>query len=152
MHVHVHACACACAARLRYTYPTLATPTYNIQSGICQRMRAVSPSAFLVNSLPYVNNWSPEDELDASNVHKPLLTQSYEAPDGGGRGSAVYRRISAVNWKNIITIAVTVVDYLFVYASISLIGTFFPTEVNQHEQIIVVCYFWETGKIINLYM
>ena len=99
-------------------------------------MRAVSPSAFLVNSLPYVNNWSPEDELDASNVHKPLLTQSYEATDGGGRSSAVYRKIPAVNWKNVITIAVTVVDYLFVYASISLIGTFFPTEVNQHEQII----------------
>ena len=95
-------------------------------------MRAVSPSTFLVNSLPYVYQWSPEvsEALDESDVHKPLLTQSNEIPDGAGSKRALRRRISAVNWRNVITIVVTVVDYYLVYSSISLIGTFFPTEVK----------------------
>ena len=85
-------------------------------------MRAVSPSTFLVNSLPYVYQWSPgvSEDLDESDVHKPLLTQSCESPDGGrgGAGARLCRRISAVNWRNVITIVVTVVDYYLVYSPI----------------------------------
>ena len=94
-------------------------------------MRAVSPSAFVVNSLPYVTNWSPEEDFDPSDEHKPLLSQSYEPPSDKRSSviDALYIKVTAVNWRNVITIIVAVVDYFLVYASISLVGTFFPTEV-----------------------
>ena len=91
-------------------------------------MRAVSPT-ILVNSLPSVSKWSPVEDFDPSNEHKPLLSQSCESPDGGRGSVTLYGKVAAINWRNAVTVIVAVVDYFLVYASISLIGTFFPTEV-----------------------
>ena len=91
------------------------------------KMRAVS-----LNSLPYDTNWSPkEEDFDPSDAHKPLLLQIYEPPSDKQSSviDALYKKVTAVNWRNVITIIIAVVDYFLVYASISLIGTFFPTEV-----------------------
>ena len=86
----------------------------------------------MVNSLP--NVWPFEEEYDASNEHKPLLTQSNETArrsEGKVHGAAVlYQKLAGVNWRNVLTIIIAVVDYFLVYSSISLIGTFFPTEVT----------------------
>ena len=96
-------------------------------------MRAVSPTTFAVNSLPYVWSLGVEEEYDASDEHKPLLTQS----DGeavqlkeGQLGDALYKKLAGIKWRNVLTIIIAVVDYFLVYSSISLIGTFFPTEVK----------------------
>ena len=92
-------------------------------------MRAVSPTTFLVNGLPSVSKWSPVEDFDPSNEHKPLLSQSCESPDGEHGSVTLYGKVAAINWRNAVTVIVAVVDYFLVYASISLIGTFFPTEV-----------------------
>lgn len=103
-------------------------------------MRAVSPTTFAVNSLPYVWSRGLEEEYDASDEHKPLLTQSDELKEGQV-GGALYRKLAGINWRNVLTIIIAVVDYFLVYSSISLIGTFFPTEVIK-----ILKYFVGRGK------
>ena len=99
-----------------------------LTSAYLHTMRAVSPTTFAVNSLPYVWSLGVEEEYDASDEHKPLLTQSDETAPRGKLG-VLGQKITGVNWRNVLTILITVVDYFLVYSSISLIGTFFPREV-----------------------
>ena len=96
-------------------------------------MRAVSPTTFAVNSLPYVWSLGVQEEYDASDEHRSLLTQSDEAAPlkEGQVGGALYRKLAGINWRNVLTIIIAVLDYFTVYSSISLIGTFFPTEVSE---------------------
>ena len=99
-------------------------------------MRAGTPiAALLVNTHPYATGRSAGDYNDPSNEHKSLLTQS----EGYGPVKGLYsgRKFSAVNWKNVLTIFITVVDYFLVYASISLIGAFFPTKVGDCQYVII---------------
>ena len=89
-------------------------------------MRSVSPVTFVVNSPR-----PPDEKYDILNEHRPLLIQNNETlvRDEGHSGTGLYRKLARVNWRNVLTITVAVVDYFLVYSSISLIGTFFPTEV-----------------------
>ena len=73
-------------------------------------MRVVSPTTFAVNSLPYVWSLGVEEEYDASDEHKPLLTQSDETVPRGKLG-VLGQKIIGVNWRNMLTILITVVNY-----------------------------------------
>lgn len=42
----------------------------------------------------------------------------------------VWRKIAAVRWREMVTASIIVIDLFLLYASISLIGVFFPTEVS----------------------
>lgn len=105
---------------------TSATPTTLLTSAMWSEDENCQSNDFSGEQLVHVSNWSPEEDFDPSNEHKPLLTQSCENPD---RAVTLYEKVAAVNWRNAVTVIVAVVDYFLVYASISLIGTFFPTEV-----------------------
>ena len=93
-------------------------------------MRAVSPTTFAVNSLPYVWTLGVEEEYDASDQHKPLLKQSDDTAAPRGRLGILGQKLDGVNWRNVLTILISVVDYFLVYSSISLIGTFFSNRGN----------------------
>ena len=43
----------------------------------------------------------------------------------------IRRRVASVRWRAMITAAIIVLDLFLLYASISLIGVFFPTEVSD---------------------
>lgn len=70
-------------------------------------------------------NWDAIGE--EHDEYKPLLAQQRLGYAAVPRQKPV---TSARNWRNVFTIAVALVDYFIVYSSISLIGTFFPTEVG----------------------
>ena len=91
-------------------------------------MRSGSPTALLVSTHRYAVG--SDDCDDPSNEHKALLEQSDVQAH-----QLVYRKLSTVHWRNVLSISVTVIDYFLVYASISLIGAFFPTKVT-----LSICY------------
>ena len=41
----------------------------------------------------------------------------------------IWRRVVAVRWREIVTASIIMMNLFLIYASISLIGIFFPTEV-----------------------
>ena len=43
----------------------------------------------------------------------------------------IWRKIVTVRWRELITASIIVLDLFLLYASISLIGVFFPTEVSR---------------------
>lgn len=79
---------------------------------------------------------SDSDDYGDDEDYKPLLT--YSKPPRGPerepkrRGTTnLCRRLVAVKWRNIFMVATAVFDYFLVYSAISLIGTFFPTQVRS---------------------
>ena len=61
------------------------------------------------------------------------IPSTQESADQGER--IVWRRIASVRWKEMITASIIVLDLFLLYASISLIGVFFPTEVSDKCQM-----------------
>ena len=45
----------------------------------------------------------------------------------------LYQKLSAVQWRKVITLAVVTINSFLVNGSISLIATFFPTKVNSQN-------------------
>ena len=61
-----------------------------------------------------------------------------ETPSGAsGRLRKVYSALADVDWKNAVTMLVAIADFFAVYTAISVIASFFPTEVckNNDEQL-----------------
>ena len=90
---------------------------------------------------------SGSEDYGEDEDYKPLLTYS-KPPRGPQRERrrrdtpALCRRLAAVKWRNIFMVAVAVFDYFLVYSAISLIGTFFPTQVRLPDfNITSVCTF-----------
>ena len=80
---------------------------------------------------------SGSEDYETDESYKPLL--SY-----GGKPKHVprereppslCRRLAAVKWGNVLAVAVAVFDYFLVYSAISLIGTFFPTQVRLPDSL-----------------
>ena len=95
---------------------------------------------------------SGSEDYGEDEDYKPLLTYS-KPPRGPQRERrrrdtpALCRRLAAVN---IFMVAVAVFDYFLVYSAISLIGTFFPTQVRLSISILhqFVCFHkvWNKNK------
>ena len=80
-----------------------------------------------------------------TNHNVPTITDWVMVPIGGGLADekkalliknetnqtqgCTGQRLAVVNWRSVLTIIVVIIDYFLVYASISLIGAFFPTKV-----------------------
>ena len=79
---------------------------------------------------------SGSEDYGEDEDYKPLLT--YSRPLTGSQREpkrkrdtpSLCRRLAAVKWKNVLMVAVAIFDYFLVYSAISLIGTFFPTQVR----------------------
>ena len=72
---------------------------------------------------------SRRDQQDKAHSTPP----TQESADQGER--IVWRKIASVRWKEMITASIIVLDLFLLYASISLIGVFFPTEVSDKCQV-----------------
>lgn len=46
----------------------------------------------------------------------------------------ILRAIATARWRDMMTIAIIVVDFYFLYSSFSLIGVFFPAEVRPSQK------------------
>ena len=67
------------------------------------------------------NGRIPVTEYDTNNEAQPLPLNE-----------RIRQKIATVRWKELITTAIIVVDLFLLYASISLIGVFFPAEVGRY--------------------
>ena len=77
------------------------------------------------------NDFSGSEDYDDED-YKPLLTYSKSKRELRNRESpTLCTRLAAVNWRNALMVAAAVFDYFLVYSAISLIGTFFPTQVRN---------------------
>lgn len=98
-----------------------------------QFSKGVSIQAWLIMSSGGAENVADDEE------HYPLLASvKLTRPLPSIR--TVSQTLKSVNWRNVFSVIVAVFDYFLVYCAISLIGTFFPTEVcfvcGDHYQIV----------------
>ena len=79
---------------------------------------------------------SGSEDYGEDEDYKPLLT--YSRPWTGSQREPKRKRdtrslcwrLASVKWRNVLMVAIVVFDYFLVYSAISLIGTFFPTQVR----------------------
>ena len=64
-----------------------------------------------------------EDKFDNDKI---LPTQKSTDKEN----QSLCQRLSAIQWRSVLTLLILVVGYFLVCAAISLIGTFFPTKVQ----------------------
>lgn len=93
-------------------------------------------------------NLAGEDQSDSSGSEDHETNESYQPLlSYSGKPKPVPRereppslckRLATVKWGNVLAVAVAVFDYFLVYSAISLMGTFFPTQVRFPAQCMIV--------------
>ncbi len=59
------------------------------------------------------------------------VQQSQPSSESKGPPNPICTTLSNWRWREMVTAAIIVVDFFFLYSTISLIGVFFPAEVSE---------------------
>lgn len=75
---------------------------------------------------------SSSSEDCSDNDYRPLLAYNIKLdPTRRATTTMLCKKLAGVKWRNLLIVAVSIFDYFLVYSAISLIGTFFLTQVSM---------------------